>query len=78
MRAIIYCRVSTKEQTLNLSLPTQKKACLNTAIETVLSLMKSSLMKANPQKLLRDQNFKKCCAIAEKTKAKFIISLFTH
>ncbi|MGI6240464.1 MAG: recombinase family protein [Candidatus Omnitrophota bacterium] len=28
MRAIIYCRVSTKEQTLNLSLPTQKKACL--------------------------------------------------
>ena len=26
-RAVIYCRVSTKEQTENLSLPTQKKAC---------------------------------------------------
>ena len=28
MKAVIYCRVSTKEQTQNLSLPTQKKACL--------------------------------------------------
>jgi len=27
MRAVIYCRVSTKEQTLNLSLPTQMTAC---------------------------------------------------
>ena len=27
MRAVIYCRVSTKEQTLNLSLSTQVKAC---------------------------------------------------
>src|SRR5437867_3454422 len=27
MRAAIYCRVSTKEQTQNLSLPTQLKAC---------------------------------------------------
>ena len=27
MRAVIYCRVSTKEQTKNLSLPTQLKAC---------------------------------------------------
>src|SRR5262245_49509285 len=26
-RAVLYCRVSTKEQTQNLSLPTQKKAC---------------------------------------------------
>jgi site-specific DNA recombinase len=28
MRAVIYCRVSTKEQVKNLSLDTQKKACL--------------------------------------------------
>lgn len=28
MRAVIYCRVSTKEQTHNLSLPTQQKACI--------------------------------------------------
>jgi len=28
MRAVIYCRVSTKEQTQNLSLPTQRKACI--------------------------------------------------
>jgi len=27
MRAVIDCRVSTKEQTLNMSLPTQMKAC---------------------------------------------------
>jgi len=27
MRAVIYCRVSTKEQVQNLSLPTQEKAC---------------------------------------------------
>lgn len=27
MRAVIYCRVSTKEQTKNLSLPAQRKAC---------------------------------------------------
>jgi DNA invertase Pin-like site-specific DNA recombinase len=27
MRALVYCRVSTKEQTKNLSLPTQLKAC---------------------------------------------------
>jgi site-specific DNA recombinase len=27
VRAVIYCRVSTKEQSLNLSLPTQLKAC---------------------------------------------------
>src|SRR5687768_4446898 len=27
MRAIIYCRVSTKEQTQNLSIPTQLRAC---------------------------------------------------
>lgn len=27
MRAVLYCRVSTVEQTLNLSLPTQEKAC---------------------------------------------------
>ncbi len=27
MRAVIYCRVSTKEQTKNLSLPTQRSAC---------------------------------------------------
>ena len=27
MKAVIYCRVSTKEQTKNLSLPTQLKAC---------------------------------------------------
>src|SRR5262245_31817237 len=27
MKAVIYCRVSTKEQTQNLSLPTQPKAC---------------------------------------------------
>ena len=27
MRAVIYCRVSTKEQTENLSLPTQKRSC---------------------------------------------------
>jgi site-specific DNA recombinase len=27
MNAVIYCRVSTKEQTQNLSLPTQEKAC---------------------------------------------------
>jgi site-specific DNA recombinase len=27
MRAVIYCRVSTKEQTANLSLPTQLRAC---------------------------------------------------
>ncbi len=26
-RAVIYCRVSTKEQTQNLSLPTQRRAC---------------------------------------------------
>jgi site-specific DNA recombinase len=26
-RAVIYCRVSTKDQTKNLSLPTQEKAC---------------------------------------------------
>ena len=29
MRAVVYCRVSTKEQAENLSLPTQKKACLD-------------------------------------------------
>ena len=28
MRAVIYCRVSTKEQLQNLSLPTQEKACV--------------------------------------------------
>jgi len=28
MRAVIYCRVSTKEQTTNLSLPTQRERCL--------------------------------------------------
>jgi DNA invertase Pin-like site-specific DNA recombinase len=28
MRAVIYCRVSTKEQAKNLSLPAQKKACI--------------------------------------------------
>jgi site-specific DNA recombinase len=28
MKAIIYCRVSTKEQTSNLSLPTQRKSCV--------------------------------------------------
>jgi site-specific DNA recombinase len=28
MRAIIYCRVSTKDQVQNLSLPTQQKACI--------------------------------------------------
>lgn len=28
MRAVIYCRVSTKEQTHNLSLPTQQKHCV--------------------------------------------------
>src|SRR5689334_1126684 len=27
IRAVIYCRVSTKEQTQNLSLPTQERAC---------------------------------------------------
>lgn len=27
-RAVVYCRVSTKEQTQNLSLPTQKKYCI--------------------------------------------------
>ena len=27
IRAVLYCRVSTKEQTLNLSLPTQREAC---------------------------------------------------
>ena len=27
MKAVIYCRVSTKEQVQNLSLPTQLKAC---------------------------------------------------
>ena len=27
MRAVIYCRVSTTEQTQNLSLPTQERAC---------------------------------------------------
>src|SRR4030095_11633203 len=27
LRAVIYCRVSSKEQTKNLSLPTQEKAC---------------------------------------------------
>ena len=27
MRALIYCRVSTKEQTQNLSLPTQRRDC---------------------------------------------------
>jgi len=27
MRAVIYCRVSTKDQVQNLSLPTQRKAC---------------------------------------------------
>ena len=27
MKAVVYCRVSTKEQTQNLSLPTQKRAC---------------------------------------------------
>ena len=27
MRAVIYCRVSTKEQTQNLSIPTQRRAC---------------------------------------------------
>jgi len=27
MRAVVYCRVSTKEQTKNLSLPAQRKAC---------------------------------------------------
>src|SRR5207249_445439 len=26
-KAVIYCRVSTKEQTQNLSLPTQRRAC---------------------------------------------------
>jgi site-specific DNA recombinase len=28
MKAVIYCRVSTKEQTKNLSLPTQRKSCI--------------------------------------------------
>ena len=28
MKAVIYCRVSTKEQTQNLSLPTQRKASI--------------------------------------------------
>ncbi len=28
MRAVVYCRVSTKEQAKNLSLPAQKKACI--------------------------------------------------
>src|SRR5438309_7740798 len=27
MRAVIYCRVSTKDQVRNLSLPTQQRAC---------------------------------------------------
>lgn len=27
LRAIIYCRVSSKEQTLNLSLPVQEEQC---------------------------------------------------
>jgi site-specific DNA recombinase len=28
MRAVIYCRVSTRDQVQNLSLPTQKKTCV--------------------------------------------------
>jgi DNA invertase Pin-like site-specific DNA recombinase len=28
MRAVVYCRVSTKDQVQNLSLPTQEKACI--------------------------------------------------
>lgn len=29
MRAVVYCRVSTKEQARNLRLPAQKSACLD-------------------------------------------------
>lgn len=38
--AVIYCRVSTKEQTLNLSLPTQLKACREYCSRNGLSIVK--------------------------------------
>jgi len=43
VRAVLYCRVSTKEQTLNLSIPTQLKACRDYCADHGISIAREFL-----------------------------------
>ena len=58
--AVIYCRVSTQEQTENHSLSTQEKACMEYCQKRSVPVEKVLLKKEKVPNPSTDQNFRKC------------------
>jgi hypothetical protein len=67
--AVIYVRVSTKEQTENLSLSTQLKACEDYCQRQALHILSDSARKARARKPPTAPNSRNCCSSAGRTKA---------
>jgi resolvase-like protein len=67
--AVIYVRVSTKEQTENLSLPTQLKACEEYCERQGFKVLALSARKARARKPPTAPSSRSCCSSAARTRA---------
>jgi len=69
-RALIYCRVSTKEQALTLSLPTQKEACEEYCQRSDLAVEKVFIEKGESAKTADRTEFKKLLTYCRQNKGR--------
>jgi DNA invertase Pin-like site-specific DNA recombinase len=68
MRAVIYCRVSTKEQTLNLSLPTQLKACREYCRQRGYSIVREFMEEGESAKTINRTRFQELLSYCRENK----------
>ena len=69
--AVIYIRVSTKEQTENLSLPTQLKACEEYCEHQGFNYSRDSARKARARRPPIAPSYRSCWSTAAPTRAAF-------
>jgi site-specific DNA recombinase len=75
-RAIIYCRVSTKEQVANLSLPVQQRACLDYCERQGISIARVFVEEGESAKTVDRPELQACCPTVVNNVALFSTSSF--
>ncbi len=70
MRAIAYCRVSTKEQTQNLSIPTQQRGCRSYCEQQGLTLVREFIEEGESAKTMQRTQLKELIAYCTANRGK--------
>src|SRR5262245_59579334 len=73
MRAVVYCRVSTKEQTQNLSLPTQRRACEEYCQRQGLEVVRVFVEEGESAKTTERPEFQKLMTFCREQKVQHVI-----